>query len=86
MLNPSSPVLRPGVLTDGQLRAEAIHRGKHPRTTVGKVRKLRSENRQEELITSLIGLTAIFVATAIWWSVAPQWLTSSWQTFQALGY
>lgn len=50
--------------------------------TVGKARKLRSDSRQEELITSLIGLTAIFVATAIWWSVAPQWLTSSWQTFQ----
>ena len=50
--------------------------------TVGKARKLRSDNRQEELITSLIGLTAIFVATAIWWSVAPQWLTSSWQSFQ----
>ena len=49
--------------------------------TVGKTSKLRSDNRQEELITSLIGLTAIFVATAIWWSVAPQWLTSSWQTF-----
>ena len=52
------------------------------RGTVGKARKFRSDNRQEELITSLIGLTAIFVATAIWWSVAPQWLTSSWQTFQ----
>jgi hypothetical protein len=49
---------------------------------VGKAKKLRSDNRQEELITSLTGLTAIFVATAIWWSVAPQWLTSSWQTFQ----
>jgi len=49
---------------------------------VGKARKLRSENRQEELITSLIGLAAIFVATAIWWSLAPQWLTSSWQIFQ----
>ena len=49
---------------------------------MGKARKLRSDNRQEELITSLIGLTAIFVATAIWWSVAPQWLTRSWQTFQ----
>ena len=61
---------------------EDLHRGKHPRGTVGKARKLRSDNRQEELITSLIGLTAIFVATAIWWSVAPQWLTSSWQTFQ----
>ena len=49
--------------------------------TVGKAKKLRSQNLQEELITSLIGLTAIFVATAIWWSVAPQWLTSSWQNF-----
>ena len=48
---------------------------------MGKAKKLRSDNRQEELITSLIGLTAIFVATAIWWSVAPQWLTNSWQTF-----
>ena len=49
--------------------------------SVGKAKKLRSHNLQEELITSLIGLTAIFVATAIWWSVAPQWLTSSWQNF-----
>jgi len=49
---------------------------------VGKARKLRSDNRQEELITSLIGLAAIFVATAIWWSLAPQWLISSWQIFQ----
>ena len=49
---------------------------------MGKDKKLLSDNRQEELITSLIGLTAIFVATAIWWSVAPQWLTSSWQSFQ----
>ena len=48
---------------------------------MGKSRKLSSVSRQEELITSLIGLTAIFVATAIWWSVAPQWLTCSWQTF-----
>ena len=48
---------------------------------MGKAKKLRSDKRQEELITSLIGLTAIFVATAIWWSVAPQWLISSWQTF-----
>ena len=48
---------------------------------MGKAKKLRSDNRQEELITSLIGLTTIFVATAIWWSLAPQWLTSSWQTF-----
>ena len=49
---------------------------------MGKAKKLRSDNRQEELITSLIGLAAIFVATAIWWSLAPQWLTNSWQTFQ----
>ncbi len=48
---------------------------------MGKARKLRSDSWQEELITSLIGLTAIVVATAIWWSVAPQWLTCSWQTF-----
>ena len=32
---------------------------------MGKTRKLRSDERQEELITSLIGLAAIFVATAI---------------------
>ena len=49
---------------------------------MSKAKKLRSDNRQEQLITSLIGLTAIFVVTAIWWSVAPQWLTSSWQTLQ----
>ena len=49
---------------------------------MGKSKKLRSDSNQEQLITSLIGLAAIFVATAIWWSVAPQWLTSSWQTFQ----
>ena len=48
---------------------------------MGKAKKVRSDNREEELITSLIGLTAIFVATAIWWSLAPQWLTSSWQNF-----
>ncbi|WP_226398556.1 hypothetical protein [Synechococcus sp. MU1650] len=48
---------------------------------MGKTKKLRSDSRQEELITILIGLAAIFVATAIWWSLAPQWLTSSWQNF-----
>ena len=48
---------------------------------MGKTKKLRSDSKQEELITSLIGLTATFVATAIWWSLAPQWLTSSWQNF-----
>ena len=48
---------------------------------MGKAKKLRSDNMQEELITSLIGLAAIFVATAIWWSLAPQWLTSTWQYF-----
>ena len=62
-----------------------VNRGLTPREAskraVGKAKKLRSDNRQEELITSLIGLTAIFVATTIWWSVAPQWLTSSWQNF-----
>ena len=36
--------------------------------------------REETLITSLIGLMAIFVAVAVWWSVAPQWLISTWQT------
>ena len=48
---------------------------------MGKAKKLRSDDSQEELITSLIGLAAIFVATAIWWSLAPQWLTSTWQNF-----
>jgi len=48
---------------------------------LGKVRKVVSDaQREETLITSLIGLMAIFVAIAIWWSVAPQWLTSTWQT------
>ena len=46
-----------------------------------KARKLLTEIRQEELITSLIGLAAIFVATAIWWSLAPQWLLNTWSTF-----
>ena len=46
-----------------------------------KVRKVTSDaQREETLITSLIGLMAIFVAVAVWWSVAPQWLTSTWQT------
>ena len=49
--------------------------------SLGKVRKVVSDaQREETLITSLIGLMAIFVAIAIWWSVAPQWLTSTWQT------
>ena len=45
--------------------------------------KVRQDNpsQEEQLITSLIGLAAICVACAIWWSVAPQWLTSSWQLF-----
>ncbi|MGB1417340.1 MAG: hypothetical protein ACPHAS_05940 [Synechococcus sp.] len=47
---------------------------------MAKVRKA-SGSQEEQLITSLIGLAAIFVACAIWWSVAPQWLTSSWQLF-----
>ena len=62
-----------------------LSRGSKPKEandgTMGKTKKLRSDSRQEELITSLIGLAAIFVATAIWWSLAPQWLTSSWQNF-----
>ena len=49
--------------------------------SLGKVRKVSSDaQREETLITSLIGLMAIFVAVAVWWSVAPQWLTSTWQT------
>ena len=48
---------------------------------MGKARKLLTETRQEELITSLIGLAAIFVATAIWCSLAPQWLLNTWSTF-----
>ena len=44
-------------------------------------KKINAVSRQEELITRLIGLAAILVATAIWWSLAPQWLTSTWQTF-----
>ena len=62
-----------------------LSRGSKPKEEhegmMGKAKKLRSDDRQEELITSLIGLAAIFVATAIWWSLAPQWLTSSWQNF-----
>ena len=42
----------------------------------------RSHQQQgDELAISLIGLAAVFVACAIWWSLAPQWLTSSWQLF-----
>ena len=49
--------------------------------SLGKVRKVVSDaQREETLITSLIGLMAIFVAVAVWWSVAPQWLTSTWQS------
>ena len=49
--------------------------------SLGKVRKVVSDaQREETLITSLIGLMAIFVAVAVMWSVAPQWLTSTWQT------
>ena len=48
---------------------------------MGKARKLLTETRQEELITSLIGLAAIFVATAIWWSLAPQRLLNARPTF-----
>jgi|TARA_B000000565_G_C23572472_1_gene295912 hypothetical protein len=48
---------------------------------LGKVRKVVSDaQREETLITSLIGLMSIFVIVAIWWSLAPQWLTSTWQT------
>ena len=48
---------------------------------MGKERKITTNaaRQQQNLITSLIGLMAILVATAIWWSVAPQWLTSTWQ-------
>ena len=49
---------------------------------MSKVRKVVSDaQREETLITSLIGLMAIFVAVAVMWSVAPQWLTSTWQIF-----
>ena len=49
--------------------------------SLSKVRKVTSDaQREETLITSLIGLMAIFVAVSVWWSVAPQWLTSTWQT------
>ena len=48
-------------------------------SVMGRERKISAAARQEELITSLIGLAAILVATAIWWSLAPQWLTSTWQ-------
>jgi hypothetical protein len=47
---------------------------------MGKAKKLSTETN-DQLITSLIGLAAIFVSCAIWWSIAPQWLTSTWQTF-----
>ena len=45
--------------------------------------RLKRSNQQQgdELAISLIGLAAVFVACAIWWSLAPQWLTSSWQLF-----
>lgn len=45
---------------------------------MAKVKTNQSNANQEAMITSLIGLAAIFVATAIWWSLAPQWLTSTW--------
>jgi hypothetical protein len=49
---------------------------------MGKVRQVSTHSKQNDmLVNSLIGLVAIFVATAIWWSLAPQWLTSTWQTF-----
>ena len=49
--------------------------------SLGKVRKVVSDAQREgTLITSLIGLMSIFVIVAIWWSLAPQWLTSTWQT------
>jgi hypothetical protein len=47
---------------------------------MGKTKKLSTEPN-EQLVTSLIGLAAVFVSCAIWWSIAPQWLTSTWQTF-----
>ena len=47
---------------------------------MGKTKKLSTEPN-DRLITSLIGLAAVFVSCAIWWSIAPQWLTSTWQTF-----
>tara|TARA_B100000073_G_scaffold14029_1_gene11516 strand:- start:1275 stop:1430 length:156 start_codon:yes stop_codon:yes gene_type:complete len=47
---------------------------------MAKTRKA-SVSQEEQLTTSLIGLAAIFVACAIWWSLAPQWLISSWQLF-----
>ena len=49
--------------------------------SLGKVKKVMSDaQREEALMTSLIGLMAIFVAVAVWWSIAPQWLTSTWQS------
>ena len=47
---------------------------------MAKTKKLSTEPN-DQLITSLIGLAAVFVSCAIWWSIAPQWLTSTWQTF-----
>tara|TARA_B100001564_G_scaffold204269_1_gene171869 strand:+ start:189 stop:377 length:189 start_codon:yes stop_codon:yes gene_type:complete len=47
---------------------------------MGKAKKLSNE-ANDQLVTSLIGLAAIFVSCAIWWSIAPQWLTSTWQIF-----
>ena len=43
--------------------------------------KQSNQQQSDELAISLIGLAAVFVACAIWWSLAPQWLTSSWQLF-----
>ena len=41
----------------------------------------RSYQQGDTLTPSLIGLGIIFVACAVWWYVAPQWLTSTWQIF-----
>ena len=49
---------------------------------MAKVRRVSTQSKQNDmLVNSLIGMVCIFVATAIWWSLAPQWLTSTWQTF-----
>ena len=41
----------------------------------------RSYQQGDTLTPSLIGLAVIFIACAVWWYVAPQWLTSTWQIF-----
>ena len=57
-----------------------LQRGLIQNQSMGRTTK-RPYQQGDTLTPSLVGLAVIFVACAVWWSVAPQWLTSTWQIF-----